>query len=218
MGWTSYHAEHYKNGKIDRKAECDAYFLEGLNRGYYDVLKSSMVGSTYYAAVKPLKKYGGKDENGNTIAIDIPVEEQRVFAVVFLTSTDRKDYFDFSYKDMSEDMGPYQCDCPKSILDLLSPTDNENANEWRKICYQNHEEKKNKKNNTNSTSRLPVGSVIKVTMPCRTTLYKEGDVVTLTKAYGYGRKRPSWYSPRARFAAGLMKLLDGHYEIIKKGE
>ena len=65
MGWTSYHAEHYKNGKIDRKAECDAYFLEGLNRGHFDVLKSSMVGSTYYAAIKPLKKSGGKDENGN---------------------------------------------------------------------------------------------------------------------------------------------------------
>lgn len=23
MGWTSYHASFYKNGKIDRKAECD---------------------------------------------------------------------------------------------------------------------------------------------------------------------------------------------------
>ena len=24
MGWTSYHASFYKNGKIDRKAECDS--------------------------------------------------------------------------------------------------------------------------------------------------------------------------------------------------
>ena len=218
MGWTSYHAEHYKNGKIDRKAECDAYFLEGLNRGYFDVLKSSMVGSTYYAAVKPLKKYGGKDENGNDIHLDIPSEEQRVFAVVFLTSTSRKDYFNFSYKDMSEDMGPYQFDCPKGILDLLSPTTNENAIEWRKVCYQNHEEKKKSKSDENSLNKLPVGSVIKVTMPCRTTLYQEGDVVTLTKGYVYGMKRPAWVSPRARFTASLMKLLDGHYEIIKKGE
>ena len=29
MGWASYRAEYYKNGKIDRKAECDAYFLDG---------------------------------------------------------------------------------------------------------------------------------------------------------------------------------------------
>ena len=40
MGWTSQHATHYKwLGKgidrkyvVDRKAECDAYFEEGLNR------------------------------------------------------------------------------------------------------------------------------------------------------------------------------------------
>lgn len=216
MGWTSYHATHYKNGKIDRKAECDAYFLEGLNRGHFDVLKSAMVGSTYYAAVKPLKKSGGKDENGNYIYVDMPKEEQKTFAVVFLTSTNMRDYYNFSYKDMCESMGPYECDCPKNILDLLGPTDNECANEWRKVCYDRHINKKQSK--TNSTSRLPVGSVIKVTMPCITSLYKEGDVVTLTKGYVYGLKRPVWISPRARFTAGLMKLLEGHYEIIRKGE
>lgn len=30
MGWTSYHASYYKNGKVDRKAECDAYFLVSI--------------------------------------------------------------------------------------------------------------------------------------------------------------------------------------------
>ena len=55
MGWTSYHATYYKrNGSIDRKAECDAYFLEGLNRGHYEVLKSAVVGSVCYAAVRNL--------------------------------------------------------------------------------------------------------------------------------------------------------------------
>lgn len=44
MGWTGYYATHYKNGKIDRKAECDAYFMEGLNRGNFKVLKSTMKG------------------------------------------------------------------------------------------------------------------------------------------------------------------------------
>ena len=28
MGWTEYRASYFKSGKIDRKAECDAYFLE----------------------------------------------------------------------------------------------------------------------------------------------------------------------------------------------
>ena len=214
MGWTSYHATHYKNGKIDRKAECDAYFLDGLNRGHYDVLKSSMVGSTYYAAVKPLKKSGGKDENGNYIYVDIPETEHEVFAVVILTSTDTKDYFNFSYKEMCETSGPYRRDCPKSVLDLLTPTESEWANEWRKDCYENLKKKKD----PNKLSNLPVGTVIKVTMPFDTMLYQTGDVVTLTKRDGWSTKRPAWYSPRARFTASLMKMLDGHYEIIKKGE
>lgn len=31
-------------------------------------------------------------------------------------------------------MGPYEDDCPGSILDLLSPTDNEHAKNWRQRC------------------------------------------------------------------------------------
>ena len=55
MGWTEYIATHITpKGQIDRKKECDAYFLEGLNRGFYEVVKSRMVGSVYYAAVTPL--------------------------------------------------------------------------------------------------------------------------------------------------------------------
>ena len=84
MGWTSYHATHYKDGKVNRKAECDAYFTEGLNEGHFRVLKSSINGSVYYAAIKELTKYAGKDEDG--IPIYIPEENGKVRAVVFLTS------------------------------------------------------------------------------------------------------------------------------------
>ena len=215
MGWTSYNATHYKNGKIDRKAECDAYFLEGLNAGHFEVVKSAMVGSTYYAAIKALKRGGAKDENGKYVYVDIPKEEQAVGAVVFLTSTNMKDYYNFSYKDMCESMGPCQCECPKGILDVLTPTDNKYANEWRAVCYKHHEEKKKYK--ANGLSKLPVGSVIKVTMPFDTRMYRKGDVVTLTKGYAYGLKRPAWFSARARFVASLMKNLEGHYEVIKRG-
>ena len=41
MGWTSYHATNYKNGKIDRKAECDAYWNHPLDKGRFKVLKNS---------------------------------------------------------------------------------------------------------------------------------------------------------------------------------
>ena len=206
MGWTSYHATHYKNGKIDRKAECDAYFLEGLNTGHFEVLKSTMIGSVYYAAVRGLNQC---EDNGNIYA------ETPVFAVVFLTSTDSKDYFNFSYKDMSETMGPYESNCPKCILDLLSPTDNEYANAWRQRCRENLAKKKDK----DSLNNLPVGSVIKVEMPFDTTRFTEGSVVTLTKRAGWGKQRAKWFaSSTVYFTASVMKALDGHYEIIKRGQ
>ena len=217
MGWTSYQATYYKNGKVDRKAECDAYFMEGLNRGYFEVLKSSMVGSTYYAAVKALKKSSGRDENGEYIYVDIPENEQRVFAVVFLTSTNMKDYYNFSYKDMDESCGPNRCDCPKGILDLLSPTESEWANEWRKQCYENLAQKKN----PNGFNKLPVGTVIKVVMPFDTNYFKKGREVKLQKRNKFGSNRTHWItltSPVCRFTPGLMRLLEENYEIIKRGE
>lgn len=112
------------NGGVDRRAECDAYFMEGLNRGHYEVLKSTLVGTVYYAAVKRLKKYEGHDKDGNLFYSDLPLGEQKVFGAVFITSTSKKDYYNFGYKDMEETMGPGDCDCPKSIIDLLSETNN----------------------------------------------------------------------------------------------
>ena len=38
-------------------------------------------------------------------------------------------------------MGPYYYDCPKGILDLLTPTDNECANDWRRKCREKKEKK-----------------------------------------------------------------------------
>ena len=147
MGWTSYHATHYKNGKVDRKAECDAYFTEGLNEGFYRLEKSTMIGSVYYAAVTGLKRYNeGKKE-------DVPKDEQHTFGVVFLTSVDSKDYYNFSYKDMDETCGPFCYDCPESILKLLSPTTCEFAQKWRDGCRKHRKLRK-------ALNDLPVGSVI----------------------------------------------------------
>lgn len=133
MGWTSYHASFYKNGKIDRKAECDSIMNCDMvgNKGRYEVLKSAMVGSTYYAAVKKtIFKTGAKPE------------KESVFGVVMLTSVNNKDHFNFSYKDMDESAGPGYYDCPKGILDVLTPTEYEWAKEWRERCYENIKKKK----------------------------------------------------------------------------
>jgi hypothetical protein len=35
---------------------------------------------------------------------------------------------------MTEDMGPCEAECPKQIIDLLTPTESSIANEWRERC------------------------------------------------------------------------------------
>lgn len=215
MGWTSYHASHYKTVKgrriVDRKAECDAYFMEGLNKGHFAVLKSVMVGSTYYAAVQALRRCTGYDENGKYFYEDIHENERTTWAAIFLTSTDMKDWHNFSYKDMDETVGPYKRDCPKSILDLLSPTESEWANEWRQECYKNLEKKKN----PNALSNLPVGTQIKVVLPFDTTYHKAGHEVILIKGTNWKGNRTGWYKGTIKFTAILMKMLEGHYEVVR---
>lgn len=116
MGTTFMSATYYKNGKIDRKAECDALntCTDGVTT--WNVLKSAMVGSIYYAAVEITRP-----------------ESRKVVAFIFKTYVDGRD---FGYKDMDETMIPCYYDCPKGILDLLTPTDDERANEWRRLCRE----------------------------------------------------------------------------------
>lgn len=155
MGWTGIIATHYKNGRIDRKAECDDYFEDGLNKGHYKILKSAMVSTVYYAAVKNLTEFRGKMENGERVYE--PVDDGAVFAVVFLTTV--KGCW-FYYKDMSEDMGPCEDKCPASILNLLPETTNEYALDWRQRCRNNIVASKS----PNALRNLPVGSVISFTL------------------------------------------------------
>lgn len=86
-------------------------------------LAISKVGSNYYAAVRregvSANDYTSDDKGGY------------VFAAVFKTSRHRGE---FCYKAMDEASGPYFYDAPAKILNLLSPTTNENALKWREGC------------------------------------------------------------------------------------
>lgn len=61
---------------------------------------------------------------------------RQVFAAVCLISYS-KNVYNFGYKDMDESMGPYDCHCPASILEQLTPTTNQYAVEWREKCKKN---------------------------------------------------------------------------------
>lgn len=111
MGWTGTDFSQYK----DRKEAA----LDGI-RDSFEVLKSVMVGSTCYAALRDRK-------SGS------------VFAAVILTCLCG---YEIRTKTMTEFDGPCQAECPASILKLLSETDQEYALEWRKRCKESINNKK----------------------------------------------------------------------------
>lgn len=118
------HANHYlPNGKVDRKLECDDLYTWATPKKKVRVIKSAMRGSIYYAAVE----------------ITTGIESYVLAAVCRTYGTDRHDpYFNFGVKTMIEDNCPAYYDCPKGILDLLTPTDSKAANEWREKCREKY--------------------------------------------------------------------------------
>lgn len=90
------------------------------------VVASAMVGMrTWYAACRQVDKETGLAET---------------FAIVCLIQHNPRatDGMVFGYKDMTEHMGPCEARCPASILDLLSPTQNDSALGWRERCREHH--------------------------------------------------------------------------------
>lgn len=56
-----------------------------------------------------------------------------VYGLVLLLSTYNGDK---GYKPVDETMGPFNYDAPKSLIKKLTPTDDENAIQWRKTCLE----------------------------------------------------------------------------------
>lgn len=173
MGWTTCNAHHYKpNGQVDRKAELDGYYTfsagEGDGAREVSVVKSSMVGSVYYAAVRC------HHPNGN--------EPDSIIGVVCLTNAGERGshYFNFGYKPIDETMGPCENKCPKGILDLLTETDSEFALDWRRRCREYHENRRN----GNGKTVIP-RNAITITGICKekTNANEVGDSVTYNKTY-----------------------------------
>ncbi len=120
MGWLSMR----DTGRFDTpRAYLDDQFTYERDDHRLTVLKSSMVGNTYYAAAERREAD----------------DKREVFAIVCLTFSRpaARDGLTFGYKDMTEHMGPCESDCPASILDLLTPIEGEWPNDWRARCRAN---------------------------------------------------------------------------------
>lgn len=172
MGWDYYHADFYdKAGRVDRKAECERIFKEFSAK----VLKGALVGSTYYAAVEVETKEGSR----------------KVVGYVVLTHVN-KNYYNFGCKLMSEDMGPRCCDCPKMILDMLTPTDSEWANKWRDDCRKQLKRKK-------MLRSVKIGDAIEFVADRNTTAANKGDIVRLVRTVLRGKRNAVWFDGRYKW-------------------
>lgn len=125
MGWTF---THRPKGISTKRFFEDSFNYTREDGSYGKILDCKAFLDTVYMAYEIKRK-------------DLPTE---VVGVVCLTKY-VKDTYNFGYKDMDETMGPYSYDCPKAILDKLTPTTHEYALKWRENCWKQvtkHEEAK----------------------------------------------------------------------------
>ena len=85
--------------------------------------------------------YSLRKSNTYYTAIKNPINN-KIYACVFLFKDDKQND-EFSYKDMTEDCGPYCYGANEKLLSLLSETDNETSKQWREHCKKINNVKKN---------------------------------------------------------------------------
>lgn len=153
------------------------------------VLKSVFTGSTYYAAVE---RYG-EDR-----------ERLYVTAVICLVHWNPKaaDGLIFGYKDMDEQSGPVEANCPRSILKLLTSSSHPYALDWRNRCYAMLRLKERK---------VADGDILRLPEPLRFTdgsehrefrVSKRGSKIELRTPDGFGAYR-------------ISRLMERRFEIIR---
>lgn len=188
MGWL-YMNRHHMGGHETPKAYLDAQFIftnapgeDGIARGAR-VLASACPGNrVWYAAVQ-------------YYANGVPEEVIAMVCLVRWNPRD-KENLHFGYKDMSESMGPCEDGCPKHILDLLTPTTNAYALDWRRRCLANLQRRSRK---------IEDGMRIRLAEPVTFTdgyaggefiVVKRGRSLTFRAADGHGRYRISRFRER----------------------
>lgn len=180
MGWWGHYIGFTPKGKerIKYVIKEEGYDAED-ERYIWKPIATALVGSTVYLAVERTEKATG---------------ERIVWAEVCLTSMN--DGY-LMVKAMSETMGPCECDCPKRILDMLTPTEHEWAQDWRKRCDEKRKQKAN-----DPLAKLPIGAKI-----------RRKDTGAILTAYQHGRRKV-WVDWNTRIYNTPAQLRRIGYEIV----
>lgn len=118
MGSFTMHKDPHEPVKKFMRTNLSYWFMP---MGGHEFLVDALVNlREYYAAYR--------DADGN------------VMAYVYLLNYAPKQFMNFGFKPQDEEDGPLQYNCPASILDMLTPTDNVHALEWRAKCRETIEQ------------------------------------------------------------------------------
>ena len=127
MGWTtmplsSMGGHRTAKAYLDANFTCERTLEDGTVRAQRVLASSCTRNQIYHAAVRP-----------STDGVAEPV-----FAIVCLVRWNPRDRdgYVFGCKEMTENMGPCEAECPEHILELLEPTDSPEALLWRKRCFE----------------------------------------------------------------------------------
>ena len=183
MGWWGHYVGTAPKGqeRIKYVIEEEGYDAED-ERYIWKPIATALVGTTVYLAVERTEKATG---------------DRIVWAEVCLTAMENGYLM---VKAMAETMGPCECDCPKRILDLLTPTKHEWAQDWRKRC-----EEKRKAKVADELAKLPIGAKVK---------RKDTGAVLFKYQYRQRKVYVDWMQGKYMTPAQLRRV---GYEIVKEG-
>ena len=162
MGWTG--RWYYGTTRKERLEKMTEVYNWEDERKKVETIDAVLVGTTAYLAVKVTNKETG---------------ESRVSASVVLS---RQESNELMTKEIGEECGPTAKNCPRRILDKLTPTESQWANEWRKACRERLENKKQDHNVIPRTFSKLTGEILVKTNANE----KPGTPATVYKtAWGY---------------------------------
>lgn len=126
MGWTGTHRDKHITDTEFFQQQFWPNHTNIILPGAKTVRSITGVGSAYYAAVETQES----NPHGDRAAGE-------VWALVVMVDRIADGDINFTYKELSEESGPGEANAPASVLDKLTPTDDERALEWRRLCRAN---------------------------------------------------------------------------------
>lgn len=191
MGWTGTMLDHNRRVTAEEAIEAE------LGRDILPrVIAHAKKGGVVYAAVRDR------------------TDPAQVWGLVLLVTTGKSHWGEgreLTTKAMDETMGPGEDECPARILDLLTPTDSECANQWRERCRENLRKRAEARKNATA---VKAGTRIKLAQPLDFHNGHRGDTFEYVKGSTFRAIIEVDGEPYAMGLYNLPRWRERAYEVV----